>query len=159
MAPTLLDEPQDAPGAEAASRPLRIVEAVDGRDPVIQQVDQRCCDELSGYIAKLGDPRPYRRVLDHPPVVPIAPRCHVAVAVAGLLIGREQPKLLRRGTRGQQAAGEIAIGVANAPGRAGMSEAVDGDPHRHARGAAATGRPVGKAVAAAEPGTGQIIIK
>jgi hypothetical protein len=40
-----------------------------------------------------------------------------------------------------------------------MAEAIDGDPHRHAGGAAATRRAVRKAVAAAKPGAGQIIIK
>ena len=44
-------------------------------------------------------------------------------------------------------------------GRAGMAEAIDGDPHRHAGGAAAAGRAVGKAMAAAKPGARQIIIK
>src|SRR5713101_2656059 len=40
-----------------------------------------------------------------------------------------------------------------------MDEALDGDAHRHAGGARAAGRTVGKTVAASEPGARQLVIK
>src|SRR6266699_7322407 len=44
-AAALLDQPQDAPGAQAAAAMGRVVEAVDGRNPVIEPIDQRHRDE------------------------------------------------------------------------------------------------------------------
>src|SRR6266446_5014461 len=44
-ATALLDQPQDAPGAEAAAMVGRIVKAVDGRNAVIEAIDQRDRDE------------------------------------------------------------------------------------------------------------------
>src|SRR6266568_436572 len=40
-AAAFLDQPQDAPGAEAAAAARRVVEAVDGGKAVIQAIDQR----------------------------------------------------------------------------------------------------------------------
>src|SRR4029077_15283395 len=54
---------------------------------------------------------------------------------------------------------QVLIDVADAPGRPGMSKALDRDPHRHAGGAAAAHRPIGEAVAAPKPGTRQIIVE
>jgi hypothetical protein len=81
-APTLLDEPQHAPDAEAAFRLARIVKAVDGRYPVIEEVDQCRGDERSAAVAELGNRGPHRSVLDHRPVIAVAHQRHVAVAMA-----------------------------------------------------------------------------
>src|SRR6267378_3861747 len=95
-APTLLDEPQHAPDAEAALRLARIIRAIDCRYPVIEEVDQCRRDERSASVAKLGNRGPHRSVLDHRAVIAVAHQCHVAVAMARALIGREQPELLGR---------------------------------------------------------------
>src|ERR1700730_2567835 len=84
---------------------------------------------------------------------------HVAAAMARALIGREQAELLGGGAGADEPGAQILIDVADAPGRPGMSKALDRDPHRHAGGAAAAHRPIGEAVAAPKPGTRQIVIE
>src|SRR5215472_200094 len=152
LAPALLDKPENTPGSEAALGLLWIVEAVDCRDAVIEEIDQRGSDEATGSVAELRDGAPYRGIFEHPAVIAIRHRRHIAVAVARTLVSREQPELLGRRARRKQAAGDVEIGVADAPGGSSMAEVVDTDAHRHAGGTTAAGRPVGKAMAAAEPG-------
>src|SRR6185437_8717522 len=108
--------------------------------------------------AKFGDRGSHRGILDHSPIITIGHRRHVTVAVPRTLIGREQPELLGGGARGEQAAGEVAVGVADATTGSSMAEAVDRDPHRYAGGAAPARRPIGKTVAAAKAGTRQIVV-
>src|SRR5712691_3184263 len=167
-ATALLDQPEDAPGAEAAAMVGGIVKAVDGRNAVIETIDQRHRDECALRRADLHDRGAHRAVLDHTAVVVVAHRRHVAVAVPRALIGGEQLELLHCRARRQEppyegaavpAIGGPGIEVAHAPGRAGMDEALDGDAHRHAGGARAAGRTVGKTVATPEPGARQLVIK
>src|SRR5208337_1489912 len=150
--PAFFAEPENAPGPEAAFRLIRRIKAVGGRDAVVEEVDQRRCDETSIAVTELQDFGAHRSVFDHSAVIAPAHRCHVAVDVARALIGRKQPELFNSGAGRNEAAAKIAIYVADAPRRAGMAEAVDGDPHRNAGSATAAGRAVGEAVAAPEPG-------
>src|SRR5215472_14378865 len=99
LAPALLDKPENTPGSEAALGLLWIVETVDCRDAVIEEIDQRGCDEAAGSVAELRDGAPHRRIFKHSAVIAIGHRRHVAVAVARTLIGREQAELLGRGAR------------------------------------------------------------
>src|SRR5215471_498279 len=75
------------------------------------------------------------------------------------LICGKQPKLLGGCAECDDPAGDVAVCVPDPSCRAGMSEAVDGNPHRHAGGTAAARRPVGKAMATAKPGSRQIVVK
>src|SRR6516164_6762657 len=159
LPPALLDKPENTPGSEAALGLLRIVKAVNRRDAVIEEIDQRGCDEVTGSVAEFRDGAPHRRIFKHPAVIAIGHRRHIAVAVARTLILREQAELLGRSASRKQATRDAEIGVADAPSGAGMAEVVDGDAHRHAGGTTAAGRPVGKAMAAAEPGARQIVVK
>src|SRR5262249_12460300 len=152
LTPALLDEPEDAPGSETAFGLLRIIKGVDRGQPVIEHIDQRSGDELSAVVAKFGDRGLYGGILDHPPIVAIVHRYHVAIAVSRALVGGEHRELLYRSAGSQQATGNVTVGIADAPRRAGMAEAIDRDPDRDAGGAAATSRPVGKTVTASEPG-------
>src|SRR5215470_8592861 len=82
LAPALLDKPENTPGPEAALGLLRIVEAVDRRHAVIEKIDQRGCDKAAGSVAELRDGAPHRGIFEHPAVIAIGHRRHIAVAVA-----------------------------------------------------------------------------
>ena len=138
---------------------MGIVKAVDGRNPVIEQIDQCRRDQALATVTKLRDRGSHRGVLDHRPVIAIAHQRHIAVAVARALIDREQPELLDRGAGADEFAAQVLIGVADAPGGPGMGKALDGDPHRDAGAAAAARGPVGEAVAAPKPGTRKIVVE
>src|SRR5439155_1615786 len=154
-----LDEPENAPGAEALLAAARIVKGVNGREAVIEPVDQRHGGKRAFGIAEFGDRGPYRAVLDHAAVIGIGHRRHVAVAVARVLVGGKQLELLGRCAPGHEPRAQPAVNIAHPAGRTGIGEFLDGDPHRHASGALAAGRAVGKAVAAAESGARQLVIK
>src|SRR5205085_4558791 len=155
----LLDQPEDAPGAEALLAAARIIKGVDRRKPIIEPVEQRHRRERPVRIAEFGDRGADRAVFDHAAVIGVAHVGHVAVAVARLLIGGEQAELLGGGPAGDQPSGEAAIEVPHPARRACIGEPLDGDPHRHAGGALAAGGAVGEAMAAPEPGARQIVIE
>jgi hypothetical protein len=67
----------------------RVVKAVDGRNAVIEPIDQRHRDERAFRLAIFDDPRAHRAVLDHAAVIIVCHCCHVAVAVPRTLIGGE----------------------------------------------------------------------
>src|SRR5205807_2924768 len=115
-APALLDQPQDAPGAEAAAVMRWIVKAVDRRNAVIEPVDQRHRDERAARLADLHDRGARRAVLDHAAIVGVAHRRHVAVAVPRALIGDEHLELLHARARRQEPPYEFAIEVAHTTG-------------------------------------------
>src|SRR6267154_883286 len=104
-ATALLDQPQDAPGAEAAALVRGIVKAVDGRNAVIEPIDQRYRDERALRRADFHDRSAHRAVLDHAAVIGVAHRRHVAVAVPRALVGGEQLELLRCRARREEPPG------------------------------------------------------
>src|SRR5260370_8646266 len=73
MPAAFLDQPQNAPGAEAEALLRRVVKAVHGRDAVIEPVDQRYRNERALSLPELDDRGAHRACIHHSASSAVAP--------------------------------------------------------------------------------------
>src|ERR1700722_1788429 len=79
--------------------------------------------------------------------------------MARALIALEQAELLERRIGLDRPQQEVAVGVADALQRATLGEIGNRDAYRHAGGTADTGRAISEMMAAAKPGTRQLVVE
>jgi NADP-dependent 3-hydroxy acid dehydrogenase YdfG len=105
---------EDDEGAQAAARRGRVVEAVDQRQAVGEDVDQHAGDQVAGAAVLRGqavfdDVGADRRVLDHGHIVGPGHVGHAALGVAGQQVATQQLELLHRRLALDEVALEILV--------------------------------------------------
>ena len=154
---------EDHEPPQAAAGLLRVIEGIDHRQAVREQVHQGAGHQLPrppvlGPPAILDQVAADRRVLDHGDEVGPDHVGHAAVRVPGPQVAAQQVELLEGGLGLHQPALQVGIAVQGLAVRAPGHMVRHRDPHRDTGRAGLAGRPVGNVLRAPEAPLGQAVI-